>query len=69
MHSYYINLNKDLNGFNEVHQNTCFYFQLANNKVFLGNFPNAIAAVSYAKTHGYPKADGCYYCSKEAHYR
>jgi hypothetical protein len=28
----------------------------------LGWYVNAKDAVSYAKIHGYPSADGCYYC-------
>ena len=67
MQLYYINLNKDLKGFNEVHESTCYFLQIAENKRFLGCFNNAIEAVSHAKKNGYLKADGCWYCSNEAH--
>lgn len=68
MYSYYINLNKDINGFNEVHKSSCYYYLIANNTKYLGQFNNAIEAVTYAKKIGYYNADGCYYCSKEAHH-
>ena len=67
MYTYYINLNKDSKGHNEVHKSTCSYLLIAKNIRILGNFANAIHAVAYAKTHGFPDADGCYYCCQEAH--
>ena len=68
MKYYYINLNKDSKGFNEVHECSCYFLNIAENKRLLGCFNTAIDAVSYAKQYGYPKADGCYYCSNEAHH-
>ena len=68
MQHYYINLRCDSNGYNEVHEKSCVFLQIANSKEYLGYFGNAIEAVSYAKRNGYPNADGCYYCSGEAHH-
>jgi hypothetical protein len=66
MTEYSIVLDCNPKGFNEVHKNSCIALQIANNTQFLGNFNDAVEAVAYAKENGYPKADGCSFCSKEA---
>lgn len=67
MTNYLINDNKDSNGCNEVHTIDCVYGKRAVNTIALGSFDNAVKAVNYAKAIGYSNADGCYFCSKEAH--
>ena len=67
MYRYYINLTKDIHGRNEIHKESCSYLKIAKDKAYIGIFNNAIEAVSYAKKLGYHSADGCYYCSLEAH--
>ena len=64
---YIINSNKDEKGLNEVHKTDCSRLPLPQNRVDLGYFSDAIEAVNYAKNHGWPNADGCWYCSSEAH--
>ena len=65
---YYINLNTTNPGnHNEVHTENCRYLPAARNRDYLGSFSNARAAVQYAKSIGYPNADGCFYCCREAH--
>lgn len=68
-YSYYIiNKSPDEHGYNEVHTTTCVRRPNYYNQEDLGLHANAIAAVNYAKTHGWPRADGCYYCCREAHH-
>lgn len=67
MKKYYINKTSDINARNEVHTSDCFCLKLASKTEYLGEFNNAIEAVSYAKHNGYPHADGCNFCSSEAH--
>lgn len=67
MKRYYINKTTDNNGKNEVHVSGCFWLSLASSTQYLGEFEDAIDAVSYAKRNGYPSADGCNICSSEAH--
>lgn len=67
MKKYYINKATDNNSKNEVHTADCYWLTLANNKEYLGEFKNATDAVSYAKRIGYTSADGCKFCSSEAH--
>lgn len=67
MKRYYLNKTKDSNNKNEVHTSNCFWLSVASNTQYLGEFNNAIDAVSYAKYNGYPSADGCKICSPEAH--
>ena len=64
---YIINKNEDDKGRNEVHTTTCGHLPLVQNRVSLGYFSDGKAAVSYAKSIGWKKADGCYYCANEAH--
>ncbi len=65
---YLINTQPDKNGRNEVHVATCTYLPDPSHRENLGYFPDEIAAVDYAKKHGYPNADGCYYCCPRAHH-
>lgn len=67
MHYYYVNRTKDENGKNEVHTSDCYWLAQATSKEALGYFENGIKAVVAAKRNGYPNADGCKYCSPEAH--
>lgn len=67
MKKYYINKTLDTNGRNEVHTSDCFWLSIASKTEYLGEFNNAIDAVSHAKRNGYSSADGCRFCSSEAH--
>lgn len=67
MKKYYVNKTLDTNGRNEVHTSDCFWLSITSNAEYLGEFNNAIDAVSYAKCNGYSSADGCRFCSSEAH--
>lgn len=67
MQLYIIDKEKDGSNYNEVHTISCFRKPLMNNQIELGVFSDAIEAVAYAKRIGYSDADGCYYCSSEAH--
>lgn len=64
---YYVNLNADDNGYNEVHKSDCYWLSIASDKQYLGSFSNGVEAVNFAKRLGF-KADGCYFCCKEAHH-
>lgn len=66
MTKYYVNKNKQDNGDNEVHTETCNYLPTILNRVYLGSFDTCTSAVSEAKRQGY-KANGCYYCSRPCH--
>lgn len=68
MPNYLINKNDDSKGYNEVHKTDCIHLPEYQNRVNLGWFSNDTEAVNYAKTHGYPHADGCYYCCNSAHH-
>lgn len=67
--NYIINKNKDANGNNEIHNQTngCSYMPDIFNQVSLGWCYSDADAVEKAKTMGYSKADGCYYCCHKAH--
>lgn len=67
MEFYYVNKNQDSNGNNEVHAQGCSRMPSASNRECLGYFNNGKEAVKEAKTKGYSKADGCFYCCREAH--
>ncbi len=67
MPNYIINKEADDKGYNEVHTTTCYRLPAVQNQVDIGWHANAIEAVAYAKSQGWTWADGCYYCSKEAH--
>lgn len=68
MPDYLINKEKTDGIYNEVHTTTCENLPILFNRVNLGIFANEIDAVSYAKSFGYPKADGCKFCCKNAHH-
>ena len=67
MKMYYINKTTDAYGNNEVHTSDCYWLKLASKTEYLGSFNNAIEAVAHAKRIGYSSADGCKFCSSEAH--
>ncbi len=67
MKNYIINKSKDNHNCNEVHTSTCYRAQNIKEYEKLGIFNNENEAVAYAKKHGYPNADGCFYCCPNAH--
>ncbi len=68
LRKYYVNNSAQSNGDHEVHEEHCAFLKLAVDVKFLGLFENGIQAVAYAKKL-YSRADGCFYCCKEAHNR
>ncbi len=69
MTHYYLNKNAQNTKEHEVHKGTCSFVPTEINKLYLGMFNNGKEAVKEAKNRGYWTADGCYYCSPEAHTR
>ncbi len=68
MTKYIINSNNDENGRHEIHKaNYCNHLPAPKNQKHLGWFSTPAEALKYAKTHGYPTADGCYYCCNPIH--
>lgn len=66
LHKYYVNNSAQPNGDHEVHEEHCTYLEMAHDVKYLGMFENGIQAVAHARKF-YAKADGCYFCCKEAH--
>lgn len=66
MERYYINNNKDINGNNEVHKESCYWLSLVEDKTYLGYFKDGIEAVTKARNSSI-KANGCIHCCLEAH--
>lgn len=66
MYNYYVNSSPQPNGDHEVHKEGCTYMPI--NKMHLGTFSSCRPAVESAKKV-YPRADGCYWCSRECHTR
>lgn len=63
---YYVNKNPQSNGDHEVHEESCRYLPLLQNRLYLGQYSSCKDAVSEAK-RTYPKADGCKTCSPSCH--
>lgn len=63
---YYVNKNAQGDGTHEVHSADCSWLPDAENRLYLGSFDNGREAVNVARLY-YAKADGCYYCCREAH--
>jgi len=63
---YYVNAKGQPNGDHEVHRLECSYMPDPTNCVYLGEFPSCHMAVAVAKKC-FPKASGCYWCSRECH--
>ncbi len=53
----------------KIHEQGCFWMPFSKNRMYLGDFSNAIQAVDKAKKLGYSRADGCAVCCQEAHRR
>lgn len=68
MTKYYVNKNAQDNGDHEVHESGCGWLPSRENRRYLGEFTTCAPAVRKAKKY-YPKADGCFYCSKACHRR
>ena len=68
MKRYCVNTEAQANGDHEVHSEDCNRLPIPENRLDLGVFSNCREAVNKAKLT-YPKADGCFYCSKECHKR
>lgn len=63
---YYVNVNKQANGDNEVHTSICTWLPNQENRRFLGEYSSCKPAVAEAKRLGY-EANGCYYCCNSCH--
>jgi hypothetical protein len=68
MKNYYVNTNAQSNGDHEVHDDSCSYLPIAQNRKYLGQFYTCAAAVTEAKKT-YSTADGCAFCSPSCHKR
>lgn len=66
MHLYYVNKLAQLNGDHEVHREGCLHPAAPFNQMALGYHANCWTAVALAKGF-YPRANGCYYCSRICH--
>jgi hypothetical protein len=64
--NYYVNKRAQSNGDHEVHEETCRYLPIIENRMYLGNFSNCRDAVSEAKK-SYSTANGCLTCSPSCH--
>lgn len=60
---YCVNRNAQDDGDHEVHRGGCRYLPLPENRIDLGPCADCHAAVRAARKH-YPRADGCYHCSR-----
>lgn len=69
MSEYLINKKKTDGKYNEMHKNTCLHLPSIWNRDNLGSFVDDDSALTYAKTNGYPDADGCAYCCKAVNHR
>lgn len=67
MPDYIINTEKTDGRYHEVHTAACSHGPDVFHRKALGWHADAVDAVAYAKRNGYPDADGCYFCSSEAH--
>lgn len=66
---YYVNKERQSNGDNEVHKETCSYLPLPRNRIDLGLHSTDQSALRAAKQY-YPfTADGCYHCCPSIHKR
>lgn len=63
---YYVNNNAQLNGDHEVHVNTCPYYSVMYNRIYLGEFETCQEAIREAKKR-YPRSNGCFTCCKPCH--
>jgi len=63
---FYVNKRAQTNGDHEVHERTCAYLPLVENRLYLGNFSNCRDAVTEARKT-YSTADGCKWCSPSCH--
>ena len=68
MVKYYLNLNKQATGENEIHTESCSFLPEHQNRKFLGEFSSCYDALREARKK-YPELDidGCYYCCKPCH--
>ncbi len=69
MRRYYINRNAQANGDQEVHTTRCSHPPNTDNRVPLGNHATCRSAIQEARRRGFPRADGCAYCSPDCHSR
>jgi hypothetical protein len=61
---YYVHTKAQNNGDHEVHNETCKWLPLPENRIYLGEFSNCREAVTAARSY-YSDVDGCYHCSPE----
>lgn len=71
MKHYFLNMDSSHNGSHayKVHVEECFFLPLPPKQIYLGKFPNEIAAVEAAKKLGFLNADGCKHCSPNAYHK
>ncbi|MBR1534510.1 MAG: hypothetical protein IJ639_09095 [Ruminococcus sp.] len=65
---YLINKKPDERNLNEIHQTTCIWKPDVSNQVSLGYHSSNKQALEYAKSQGWNRADGCFYCCPDIHH-
>ncbi len=63
---YYVNTQAQTNGDHEVHNSSCSFLPLPQNRLYLGDFDGCWKAVVEARKH-YAKSNGCFFCSNACH--
>lgn len=53
-------------GGNKVHTEEGHCRPRPKNRICLGNHPNIFEAIAFARKKGYPKANPCFWCAREA---
>ncbi|PWE00006.1 hypothetical protein [Marinilabilia rubra] len=66
MKTFYVNKQAQANGDHEVHREDCIFLPSIENRQYLGVFNSCYEAVKEARK-SYPKANGCFYCSRDCH--
>ena len=68
MATYYVNDNPQPTGEHEVHQEDCFWLNLATSSTSLGDHSSCHTAVRAARSY-YSDVDGCAHCCEACHTR
>lgn len=66
MTRFYVNKVAQTNGDHEVHTATCSFLPAPEHRLYLGEYADCRPAVAKAKQQ-YPRANGCYFCSRPCH--
>ena len=67
MPNYIVNSQAQSNGDHEVHAFDCNFLPALQHRIALGFHSNCSSAVTKAKSIGYQRANGCYFCAYSCH--